>query len=78
MRVSQAESTWKNLGEKEKSTWYKKFNEMRLKNIDDFTALVRRMYTEHTKCHPDHATVDKNGLYLESFCSDSSGYDFDF
>ena len=51
---------------------------MREKNIDDFTALVRRMYTEHTKCHPDHATVDKNGLYLESFCSDSSGYDFDF
>ena len=53
-------------------------HEMREKNIDDFTALVRRMYTEHTKCHPDHATVDKNGLYLESFCSDSSGYDFDF
>ena len=80
MRVSQAESTWKNLGEKEKSTWYKKFNEMREKNIDDFTALVRRMYTEHTKRHPDYETAFESIVHFNDFStdSDSSGYDFDF
>ena len=56
---------------------YRKFKQT---NIEDFTALVRRMYTNHTKCHPDHETVDKNGLYSEYFYSDSSSSstDFDF
>ena len=71
MYTSVGESAWKTLGEKGKNEWYKKFDEERKTNINNFTALVRRMYTEHTKRHPDYETAFESIVHFNDFSTDS-------